>query len=490
MRYLALASAIWLFAAAPTLAAERGESSTAAHIAAIENGLTPPLLIAGRPRPASNLLERMRETKTPGVSIAFFEKGRIVWTRTYGLADVASGRPVTPDTLFQAASISKSVTAAGALRLVEAGSLDLDQDVNARLSGWRVPDSAFTAEKKVTLRGLLSHTAGLTVHGYDGYAPGVAVPTTIQILNGAAPANSLPVVSTQAPGQYWSYSGGGFVVTQLLMTETSGEAFPALMRRLVLTPAHMATATFEQNLPPALAAKAASGYLQNGDAVPGGHHLYPEMAAAGLWTTAADLARFAIAVQDSIAGVPHPLLGKAETDAMMTRTLNDWGLGVNLGPADGPAHFEHSGDNAGFHAYLIAFSRGERQGVAIMSNSDGASLLIPEIVRAVAQSYNWGIDRPKVVHLAKVSPAAMAELAGVYEIPGLATVTVTSEGDRLYAAAPALGPQRYELLPETQSTFFILENGLSAEFARSPDGRVATMAISGSIGHFQAIRKP
>jgi CubicO group peptidase (beta-lactamase class C family) len=487
MRPLVLASAAVLLAVPPAFALD---GSTAAHIAAIENGLSPAVVIVGRPQPSSNLLERMRETKTPGVSIAFFENGRIVWTRTYGEADVASGRPVTPDTLFQAGSISKSVTAVGALGLVQAGSLDLDQDVNDRLSGWRVPDTAFTADQKVTLRRLLSHTAGLTVHGYDGYARDVAAPTTIQVLNGAPPANSQPVVSTTAPGQSWSYSGGGYVVTQLLMTETSGQTFPEVMHREVLGPAHMASSSFEQELPPPLAARAATGYLENGEPVPGGHHIYPEMAPAGLWTTPSDLARFAIAVQSSVAGAPHPLLARPTVDAMMTRTLNNWGLGVDLGPPTGPALFRHNGDNAGFHAALVAFTGGARQGVAVMSNGDGGGALVPEIVRAVAASYGWDIDKPELVQLARVSPQTLAEMAGVYEIPGLATLTITAKGDRLYVFAPALSPTPYELLPRSQTTFFIAANGTTGEFHRGPDGKVTGLTVSGLIGTFQAVRKP
>ena len=170
------------------------------HIAAIERDLPPAVTIKGRPAPlAESLAERMSATKTPGVSIAFFEDGRIRWTRTYGFADVAARRPVTPETLFQAASISKPVTAMAALRLVQDGRLDLDADINSRLTEWRVPASGFTAERKVTLRELLSHTAGLTVHGFEGYPPGQALPSAVQILEGRAPANSPPVVPT--PGQ-------------------------------------------------------------------------------------------------------------------------------------------------------------------------------------------------------------------------------------------------------------------------------------------------
>jgi CubicO group peptidase (beta-lactamase class C family) len=490
MQRLAAVTALMISAALSAPAnAGATDMSTDAHIAQIEHGLVPPIVVADRPRQSSSLVERMRETHTPGVSIAFFENGRIVWARAYGLADVASARPVTPDTRFQAGSISKPVTAVAALNLVQAGVLDLDQDVNQRLTGWRVPDTAFTAEQKVTLRRLLSHTAGLTVHGYDGYPVGGPVPSTIQVLNGAPPANSAPVVSASTPGQYWAYSGGGYVLTQLLMSEATGEPFPAVMRREVLEPAHMSLSTYDQPPPDALTPSLATGYRPNGDPVVGNHHIYPEMAAAGLWTTPSDLARFAIAVQASVEDAPHALLGPAMAKAMTTRTLNNWGLGVDLGPPDGPAMFQHSGDDQGFNADLIAFTSGSRQGVAIMTNSDSGSTLIPEIVRAVAESYGWEIDKAQLVHLARLTPDALARLAGVYEIAGLATLTITVTPDGLRLDAPAVSPQPYALLPASETHFFVLENGVTLDFQRGADGVVDAIAISGPLGNWQARRK-
>jgi CubicO group peptidase (beta-lactamase class C family) len=462
-----------------------------ARIRQIENGLAPAIVVAGRPVPSANIEDRMRATHTPGVSIAFFENGRVVWTRAWGLADVASGRPVTPDTLFQAGSISKSVTATGALRLVQDGRLDLDQDVNTRLRGWRVPPSPFTAEQKVTLRRLLGHTAGLTVHGYNGYAQGGPVPDAVQVLDGAPPANSAPVVSFATPGQQWAYSGGGYVATQLLMTEVADASFPDLMHRLVLGPAGMDSSTYDQALTPEQSGRAATGYTSSGDAVPGGHHLYPEMAAAGLWTTPSDLARFAIALQRSVRGSPRPLLGRKAIAAMMTRGLGDWGLGVSLGPPAGPAMFQHSGDDQGFNADLIAFTGGRRQGVAIMTNGDGGRQLIPEIVRSVANAYGWSAERTRVLRPAPLSAEQLAALAGRYEITALgATLTVTVEDNRLFVTAPALSPQRYEFLPETPTHLVLLELEIAADVERGPDGAISGMALSGILGNLQAVRKP
>jgi CubicO group peptidase (beta-lactamase class C family) len=489
-RAKALVVAAAALAAIPSLApAQPYPAQDRAHITAIENGLLPAVVIKGRPLPTETLASRMAATKTPGVSITFFENGRIRWAKAYGLADIASGRPVTPQTLFQAASISKAVTATAAMRLVQDGRLNLDDDVNLGLKSWKLPDSAFTTHRKVTLRELLSHTAGLRGFSIPGYGPGLALPSTIQILNGEAPANTPAVVSDTEPGQRYLYANGGYIIVELLMTDATGEAFPDLMRELVLDPAHMASSAYDQPLPLALAARAATGYFINGQPLPGGRYTYPELGPAGLWTTPSDLARFAIALQNARTGSSQGILAKATALGMMTRRLNDFGLGLNLGPPDGPAMFQHGGSNQGFQADLHAFTGGSRQGVAIMTNGDGGRILIPDILRAVSKAYGWRIERPREVEIARLSPAQLAAPTGIYEIPGVATFTVTAEDGRLYGTAAALGPARFELLPETPTRFFVLANGMTAAFAKDPDGVIRKVAIGGPFGDFQAVRR-
>ena len=212
------------------------DPALAARIARIENGLLPAVIIKGQPPKPMTITERMAHYKVPGVSVAFFDHGQIIWTKTYGFADVTSKKPVTPDTLFQAASISKPVAALAALRLVQDGKLSLDEDVNVKLRTWKVPENNFTAKEKVTVRRILSHSAGLTVHGFAGYASDEPVPTVVQVLNGEKPANSDPIRVDVVPGTLWRYSGGGFVILQTLMSDVTGKPFPQIMRELVLVP--------------------------------------------------------------------------------------------------------------------------------------------------------------------------------------------------------------------------------------------------------------
>ena len=268
-----------------TSAAAPNAPATAAQadIAAIESTLDVPQL--------------MKENRLPGMSVAVVRGFRIAWAKGYGSTEPGGGRPVTPRTLLLAGSISKPVTALGALLLVESGKLSLDEDVNVRLKSWRVPANSYDAHEKVTLARLLSHTAGFTGgEFFPGYTVGEPVPTLVQVLDGQVPARNPPVRLGAIPGSKWQYSGDGYLVVQQLMMDASGESFPRLMRALVFDPLAMRSSTFEQPLPNGPDTLASPGTLAGGATVPGRWHIQPEMAAGGLWTTPSDLARLAIAV--------------------------------------------------------------------------------------------------------------------------------------------------------------------------------------------------
>jgi CubicO group peptidase (beta-lactamase class C family) len=245
------------------------------------------VITKGEPTVTTKLADRMAALHVPGVSIAVIHYGKIEWARGFGVTRLG-GPAVTPDTLFQAASISKPVTAMAVLHLVESGKLNLDADVNQYLKTWKVPANTFTEKTKVTLRELLSHTAGMTVHGFPGYASGSPLPTLVQVLNGEKPANTPAIIVDATPGTNWRYSGGGFVVTQLLLQDVTGQPFPKLLHDTVLAPVGMTRSTYEQPLPQNRMAEAAMAYRRDGEPVPGGPHVYPEMAPAGLWTTPSD----------------------------------------------------------------------------------------------------------------------------------------------------------------------------------------------------------
>ena len=252
---LAACSVPWRAASAP--AADPGLAS---RVQRVENGFLPPVVVRGKAPPPASITERMAFWKVPGVSVAVIDRGVIDWARGYGVAEAGSGRAVTPDTLFQAASISKPVAAMAALRVVQEGKLALDDDVNLHLSSWKVPASDFTREQKVTLRRLLSHTAGLTVHGFRGYASGEAVPTLLQVLDGESPANSGPIRVDILPGSANRYSGGGFTVAQQLLIDVTQQPFDRLVGALVLEPLGISRSGYAAPSPDGVGANVASAH--------------------------------------------------------------------------------------------------------------------------------------------------------------------------------------------------------------------------------------
>jgi CubicO group peptidase (beta-lactamase class C family) len=385
--------ATWVLSAALVSCAEPGDVRETARtlqaaIAAYRQGAE------AAPGPIE---QRMRELGVPGASVAVIDDYRIDWARGFGVAHVATPMPVTPTTLFQAASISKSVAAVGILSLVERGSIELDDDVNELLTNWKIPAIDGVEPRAVTLRRLLNHTGGLTVHGFRGYRPHEPRPTVLQTLDGERPANNDPVRIEVPPGTRWQYSGGGYTVLQLAVTDLTGEPFEAFMRQEVLDPLEMTRSNFRQPLPSAAQAEAAVGHDRDGRAIPGLRYVYPELAAAGLWTTPSDLARFTIEIQLSLEGRSHRVLRRDLTRIMLTAEQpaiglqagpleHDYGLGLAL-IEDGKL-FGHGGSNAGFQCMLLATREGG-QGVVVMTNGDRGAELYEEIVTAVRDVYGW-----------------------------------------------------------------------------------------------------
>lgn len=476
---------IGLDAGPQSSSAQAPDPALAARISRIENGLLPAVIIKGQPPKPMTIADRMVFHKVPGVSVAFFDRGQILWARGYGLADVAAKKPVTPETLFQAASISKPVSALAALRLVQEGKLTLDEDVNVKLRTWKVPENAFTAHEKVTIRRILSHSAGLTVHGFPGYASDEPLPTVVQILNGEKPANTDPIRVDVVPGTLWRYSGGGFVVLQTLLSDVTGKPFAQIMSELVLRPAGMTHSTYEQPLPKNRVPETATPYRSNGDSVKGGAHTYPEMAPAGLWTTPSDLARMAIEVQNEYTGKSSKILSQDTARQMLTHQMGTWGLGFGLESAGDKPRFGHGGANEGFRCNIATYTD-SGQGFAVMSNSDSGGELTQEIFRAVAKEYAWPDDKPVEHTLIKINPATFATYPGTYEIPDIGKLTVTFKSPSLYVQADPFGPDPQELLPESPTQFFVLSGDVTFTFHKDSEGAITGLTLHAGSQTFEA----
>jgi CubicO group peptidase (beta-lactamase class C family) len=456
--------------------AQAAGAAVDARIARVERGLLPGIVIKGRPVSGMSLSDRLDFYRTPGVSIAVIDGGTIEWARGYGLAGAGADVRVTPRTLFQAASISKSVASAVAMRMVQQGKLSLDEDVNQRLVSWKVPDNEFTKIQKVTLRELLNHSAGLTVHGFPGYEAGAPVPSVAQVLDGAPPANTGPVRVNLPPGTVSRYSGGGFTVMQQLLTDVAGKPFPQLAAELVLRPMGMSDSTYEQPLPEDRRKMAASGHLPDGTVVPGRYHTYPEMAAAGLWTTPTDLARFAIEVYRAAKGQSN-VLGEASARQMLTRLKGDYGLGLQLSGAGPTASFGHGGANAGFRCQFVMYLESGR-GAAVMTNGDRGGTLAQEVLRSIAREYGWPDFAPKEKTVAQVDASVLRAYEGRYEMGPSHVVTVALEDGHLYLRDR---DQRIELFPESTKRFFELVESTELEFLRDAGGTVTGLLVDGSL---------
>ena len=445
-------------------AVDTGDARHQEAISQLERCLVSPLYFEGQADPAFTLEERMAYYRVPGVSMALIENGAIVWVKSWGVQDVDSQQPMTTDTLLQAASISKPLSAFAALRMVESGHLSLDQPINNYLTQWQLPENHFTQQVPVNLSHLLSHTGGVTVHGFRGYAQTEPQPSAIQVLNGDAIAASDPVVVGTLPGEQFRYSGGGSTVFQIAMEDVSQQSFTQLMQDLVLTPSGMTASTYEQPLPEKLKSDVASGHLVDGSVVPGLWHNYPTQSAASLWTTPTDLAKFSLVVIEASQAGSETLLSKPLCEQFLTEQKSAWGLGPRLFLEDGKTiGFHHGGANTGYRCNTLAFLDGS--GSVIMTNSDAGDALGAEMQAAAAELYDWPAHKRQSKSWLPISEQQRALLTGVYALDyddETIEVSVQLGPDGLEILSPWYAPASQYLLTEQYENSLCFTNNLGA----------------------------
>ncbi|WP_207435747.1 serine hydrolase [Sabulibacter ruber] len=427
--------------------------------------------------------ERMAYHKVKGMSIAVIDDFKVEWVKAYGWADTAERRPATPATLFQAASIGKSLHAMGCLRLVERGKVSLGEDINAYLRSWKFPYDTLSRGTPITLAHLLGHTAGLTVHGFDGYKVGARLPSLLQVLDGEQPANSPAVRSEFAPGIRFQYSGGGYEISELMVEDLSGLPYRDYMEREVFRPLGMRSSTYEEIPSGRFQGRLATGYRADGKDIGGRFHVYPEKACgAGLWATAGDIARFVLGVQLALKGESNKVLSKEMARLMVSPTTPDStsGLGVFLEKRGGNRYFQHSGLNEGFSSQYYGSVEGGK-GVVILVNSDNTRFA-QEVVNSVATVYGWKDFAPYALKtVVELPEGELKRYVGKYQFKGGPDdyVTVTMREGVLYLKDSHAGTEWEIFFTSPTDSFMHEARWVDQVFSRDKDGKVHGFHIKG-----------
>ena len=431
-----------------------GPDPHAPRIARLEADLVKALVVRGEEGPPAGIQARMEHYGVPGVSAAFVSGGRIAWVRTWGLADRAGERPVTPTTLFPAGELSQMVAAVASLSLASDGRIDPDADVNRYLGAWRVPPHR--SRRPVTLRQLLTHSSGLSVAFSPGYLSHEEMPGTVGILRGDG--NTKPVELESEPGSGWRYSTGGYTAVQLLVEEATLSSYDAAVRERVFVPLGMQASTYR--LPP-LTARGPAWSTGYGDEGPVPTRAYPEKAAMGLWTTPSDLARLGASLQKAACGIESSVISSELARQSLVPDRGPYGMGVRV--HDSGLYFGLTGSTPGFRSRLTMQLDGD-EGLVVMANSDRAEGLLKEIVLTVAREYGWEGLEPMVKRVAVVTRQQIEACAGAYgtwDVPG--PVIVEPSGGRLRVTLTWSGEKRY-LRPESATRWFDQDNGREVQF--------------------------
>ncbi len=399
------------------------------RIEEVESKLCSPSMIEGVKQVFHSLAEQMEWYKVPGVSIAVINNEKIEWAKGYGIREAGTDLAVDGNTLFQAASISKSVSALGALHWVQKGALDLDTNINNFLTSWKIPDNEFTRSQPVTLRYLLCHGAGLNGQSLGAYSRGEDIPTFLQLLDGIPPGKADPVRVVSEPQTEFRYSGGGYLIVLQAMIDVIGQPFPDIIKKAVLNPAGMGRSGYFQPLEYDSTENVAAGHDGMGSVFEGYWQTMPNLAGGGLWSTPSDLCLFAIEVQKALRG-ESSIISRELAEEMLTVQIGSYGLGLVLQGAGENLAFSHGGDNRGYHNILFAYAR-RGQGVAVMTNAENGSYLYQEILRSVAIVYDWPDLKPSVIRPVQLPVETLSSFTGRYIFNNALLAEVTIENDHL-----------------------------------------------------------
>ena len=445
------------------------------QIKQVENNLFSRVIINGK---GDNILDRMEFLKVRGVSIAVVKDYKIEWAKGYGFADEKEKRLVTSTTLFEPGSISKSLNALGALKLVQENKMELDNDINNYLKSWQFPYDSISKGKKITLANLLSHTAGLSVHGFLGYDRNNKIPSLIEILDGKSPSISPAIRSVTEPNVEFQYSGGGTTISQLMIEDVSKLPYHLFMQENVLSPLGMTNSFYNQPPSSNKLKQLATGYDNDGNEIKGKFHVYPTQAAAGLWTTPTDLSKYMIDIQLSLKGKSNKVLNKHFSELHINRFLKnaDVTFGSFKQERNGEAYFFHDAANDGFRGLYFGSIEGGN-GVVVLVNSDNGAIIF-ELLNSVANVYNWkGWDKPKHVQTIAIDKSLHNKYKGLYAVDST-FIEITQEKDGLYYYAQGQKAKMYftsavdfiNIEFASEKTFVIGKSGVVEGFIKRLNG--------------------
>jgi len=431
------------------------------------------------------LPELMERFNAPGVSVAVIVDFKIHWAKGYGIADVETGAPVDTETMFQAASISKPVAAMAVLRAVQDGLFTLDDDINDILKSWRLDGGEFTRDRPVTPRGLTSHTSGLgDGFGFPGYDPSDPIPTVVQIFEGQEPSNVGALFMERPPMTLMEYSGGGATLMQQALADARGKPFAEIMRDDVLRPIGMANSSYQQPISPEHDRNAARAHSGEGTSRGAKWHIYPEMAAAGLWTTPSDLARFALEVQLSAIGQSNRVLSRTMVQEMLSPVgVGNFAVGFTVSKIGQGWYFSHGGSNWGFRATLLAHKI-KGYGLAIMTNADQGGAVASELSRRIQMAYEWdsfadpaprGYRPPVERTEIDVAEEILETYVGEYELSPEMSLVVTLEDGQLHLKVTGQG--KTPLFAEAEDKFFLRVVNAQISFTKDESGEVTGLIL-------------
>jgi CubicO group peptidase (beta-lactamase class C family) len=318
----------------------------------------------------------------PGVSIAVINDYEIVESFAIGVIDQDTQQLVTEQTVFQAASISKTIAAIAIIKWAADNQIALDSDVNQLLRSWYLPENGLAEQHKASIENILRHSAGINVPGFPGYNRNTTLPTLDQILNGSSLTKTDAIKLITEPTTQWKYSGGGYTVLQKMVEDQTGLRFQEFMHQQIIEFLALDNSTFEQdnNLDNLVRS---GGHVQGSSSIDGEYHIYPELAAAGFWSNAHDLAQIAIQLQLALKS-ESDLLTFEQVQQMLTSTVKStYGMGLELFEN---GYFGHTGANEGFRSFMRLNRSG--YGLVVLTNSDDAEQLMKSLISLFGDKYN------------------------------------------------------------------------------------------------------